>query len=181
MRKIESLQSWLNTIERTIAAIAIGSAWLLLPLLIVNRTFDIVARQFIMTKPNLVQLVEWRAFLFLVMLSFGFAYLRNTHIRVDIIRVRLSRKAKAWCEIVGFVLAIIPVSLILVGYGVDYAHLSYWQGEREGIFLGRPLQWIIKGMLPFGFFILFLAGCVGMVRNVLFLRGYTEQPFPEKD
>lgn len=175
-----SLQAFLDAIDRTISAIAIGAAWVMLPLLVINRSFDIVARQFIVTRPNLVQLVEWRAFLFLVMLSFGYAYLRNAHIRVDIFRVRLSPKGMARAEIAGFLLAIIPIFLVLGGYGVDYSLQSYGQGEREGIFLGLPLRWVIKGMVPLGVFILFLAGCVVTTRNILFLLGRAEAPAPEE-
>ncbi|MCZ6841242.1 MAG: TRAP transporter small permease subunit, partial [SAR324 cluster bacterium] len=152
-----SLETFLSTIERGIAVIAIGAAWVLLPLLAINRTFDIVARQFIATPANFVQMLEVRAFLFLVLLSFGFAYLRNAHIRVDVIRVYLTPKKQAWSEIAGFLLAVVPVCIVIGNYGIDYAMMSYGQGEREAIFLGRPMQWVVKSMLPFGILLLFLA------------------------
>ena len=173
-----SLENFLSTIERGIAAVAIGAAWLLLPLLAINRTFDIVARQFIITPANFVQVLEWRAFLFLVLLSFGYAYLRNVHIRVDVIRVHLTPEKQAWSEIGGFFLAVIPVCIVIGYYGADYAIMSYGQGEREAIFLGRPLQWVVKGMLPFGILLLFLAGGTICVRNVLFLLGRAKKPAP---
>ena len=173
-----SLETFLSTIERGIAVIAIGAAWVLLPLLAINRTFDIVARQFIATPANFVQMLEVRAFLFLVLLSFGFAYLRNAHIRVDVIRVYLTPKNQAWSEIAGFLLAVVPVCIVIGNYGIDYAIMSYGQGEREAIFLGRPMQWVVKSMLPFGILLLFLAGSTVCVRNVLFLLGRAEKPAP---
>ena len=173
-----SLETFLTIIERGIAAIAIGAAWVLLPLLAINRTFDIVARQFVVTPANFVQLLEVRAFLFLVLLSFGYGYLRNVHIRVDVIRVHLTPKKQAWSEIVGFFLAVIPVCIVIGYYGIDYAMMSYGQGEREAIFLGRPMQWGVTSMLPFGILLLFLAGGTVCVRNVLFLLGRAEKPAP---
>ena len=94
------------------------------------------------------------------------------------IRVRLTPRKHAWLEIAGFFLAVIPVCIVVGYYGVDYAMMSYGQGEREVIFLGRPLQWVVKSMLPFGVLLLFLAGSTVCARNVLFLLGRAEKPAP---
>ena len=156
-------------IEKFIGAITIGSAWILLPLLIGLRCFDIVARQFMNTPGTLFQFLEWRAFLFLVMLSFGYAYLRNSHVRIDLILNNLSHRKQVWIEIIGFFLAILPFCLVIIWYGGEYVLQSYHQGEREVAALGLPVQWVVKAMLPFGAFLLFLAGSAVCYRNVVFL------------
>ena len=38
-----------------------------------------------------LKFIEWEAFTLLVVLSLGFAYVRNAHVRVDILRDRLRR------------------------------------------------------------------------------------------
>lgn len=168
-------------VEKTIGFIAIGSAWILLPLLIGLRCFDIVARQFMNTPGTFFQFLEWRAFLFLVMLSFGYAYLRNSHVRIDLIYNRLSRKMQAWIDIAGFFLAILPFCLVIVWYGGEYALQSYHQGEREIAALGRPVQWVVKGMLPFGAILLFLAGAAVCYRNLDFLLWHARRGHPTPD
>lgn len=175
IRGAVSIHTILRLIERLIAAISIGAAWFLLPLLVLVRVFDIVARQYISTPSNLIQVIEWRAFLFLVLLSFGYTYLRNAHIRIDILRNRLSPTAQAWIELGGCLLLVLPFCIVVIGYGVDYAWQSYLQGEREPIALGRPLQWLVKGTLPFGALLLFLAGVVVFARNSLFILGHEDQ------
>lgn len=171
----------LRAIERTIACISIGAAWCLLPLLIVARVYDIVARQYITTPSNYIQVLEWRAFMFLVLLSFAYAYLRNAHIRIDIIRNRFSPRALAWIEVAGCLLALLPFCVVVTGFGTDYAWQSYLDGEREMTAFGRPLRWVVKGILPFGTILLFLAGVVVCTRNVLFLVGREDSPAPGKN
>lgn len=171
----------LRQIERAITGICLASAWFLLPLLIANRVFDIVARQYIATPSNFIQLIEWRAFLFLVLLSFGYAYLCDAHIRVDILRDRYPPPAKAWIEMAGFLLAVVPFCAVIMWYGTEFALQSYFQGERSGLAFGRPVKWVIKAILPFGAFILLLAGAVVFTRNIRFLLGWEARPAPAED
>lgn len=170
----------LRFLERAIAGISIGAAWILLPILITVRVFDIVARQYIITPSNFIQALEWRAFLFFVLLSFGYTYLRNAHIRVDILRTGFSMRTQAWIEIGGCLLAMAPFCIVVIDYGVDYSWQSYLQGERELVALGRPLKWLVKGIVPFGTLLLLLAGIVVLTRNVLFLLGQEDQPAPRQ-
>lgn len=173
-----AIEKVLHAIERAITGISLTTAWVLLPLLIANRVFDIVGRQYFRTPSNFIQVIEWRAFLFLVLLSFGYAYLRNAHIRVDILRNRWSPTTQAWVELAGCLLAMAPFCFVIIWYGTEFALQSYDQAERSGLFLGRPLKWLIKGMLPFGTLLLFLAGGVIFTRNVLFLLGRASHPAP---
>jgi len=159
------LLSILDAIDRVISVICIASAWVLLPTMIAVRTFDIVARQFIFPPSTYLQFVEWRAFLFLVLLSFGYALLRNAHVRVDILNQFVSLRTMSKVEIGGFFVAIVPFCLVMIWYGIEYAHQAYEQGERETLAFGAPVQWMVKGMLPLGFFILLVAGLVSALRH----------------
>ena len=173
-----SLKSVLNAVERGIVVVSLVSAWVLIPLMIAIRVFDIVARRYNASPSNLIQSLEGRAFFFLVFLSFGYAYLRNAHVRVDILRIRFSPRGRAWLEIAGILLAIVPLSVVVIGYGIEYSHQSFLIGEREAIALGLPLKWAVKGMMPFGMGLLFVAGLVILIRNILFLTGRAEHPAP---
>ena len=64
-----SIHKTLNGIERVITFISLGAAWVCIPIMILVRSFDIVARQYISTPSNYFQWVEWRAFMFLVLLA----------------------------------------------------------------------------------------------------------------
>ena len=121
-----------------------------------------------------VQVLEWNAFYLLVMLTLGFTYLRNGHVRVDIFRTSLSPRAKAWAEIGGFAFALLPFWVVLTVYGGEFAWIAYRDDERWLFGLGL---WIKKAMLPFGVSLLFLAGILVVWRNVLFLLGRLPTPW----
>ena len=72
----------------------------------------------------------------------------------------------------------LPFCVAIIWYGSEFAVQSFEQGEREGIFLGKPWRWIVKSMLPFGLFLLFTAGAVVFTRNVRFLLGRSAHPAP---
>ncbi len=174
-----SLHKTLNRIERVITFISLGTAWVCIPIMIGVRSFDIVARQFFATPSNYFQFVEWRAFMFLVLLGLGHAYLSNAHVRIDIIHSHISKKTQAWIESAGFFLAITPFCAVIIWYGGEFALRAYQNGEREVIAFGAPVRWMINGMLPLGGFLLLLAGAVVFTRNVLFLLGRSGTPAPE--
>ena len=73
------------------AFVGIASAVVLLPLLIGVRCYEIVMRKIFNAPSTFLQFIEWEAFTLLVVLSLGFAYVRNAHVRVDILRDRLRR------------------------------------------------------------------------------------------
>ena len=143
------------------------------------RVFDIVARQFMTTPSALLALYETRAFAFLVILGIGYAYTRNNHVRVDILRNRWSSRTGAWIEILGGLFALLPLSAAVAGLYLPFVWDSYINGQRSWLFLGLPLAWVVKGMLPLGFMLLALACGNAIVRNILFLAGRVPAPWPD--
>ena len=176
----DAVSRLLAAIETTIAGIAISAAWITLMTLVGVRVYDIIARQFTTTPAALFMLFEFRAFMLLVVLGLAYAYLRNAHVRVDILRARLSRRTQARLEIVGGLVVLLPLAAAIAGLYAPFIWESYLEGERSWLFLGRPLKWLVKGMLPFGFLLLALAGLIVIVRNVRFLRGRGPGPAPDE-
>ena len=174
-----SIQNILNTIERVICFISLASAWVFIPIMILVRSFDIVARQFFSTPSNYFQFVEWRAFMFLVLLGLGHAYLSNAHVRIDIIHSHITPRTRGWIEAAGFLLAIVPFCAVLIWYGGEFSYRAYENGEREVIAFGLPVRWMINAILPVGGLLLLISGAVVFIRNVLFLLGRSGAPSPE--
>ncbi len=98
------------------------------------------------------------------MLGIGRAYLADRHVRVDILRERLSARARARLERVLLVVLLLPVCLVLLWFGVRLAWLSFEQGEASRAALGLPFRWVVKAALPVGTLLLFLAGCCRLLR-----------------
>jgi len=166
----------LNAIDRFIIGLALANAWLMLMVMIGVRVFDIVARKFMATPAGLLTLYEHRAFTFLVLFGLAYAYLAGAHVRIDVLRERFAPRTRAWIEIAGGVVALLPLCVVIVAFHLPFVHQAYLAGEPAWILLGLPLGWLVKAMLPLAFFLLGLAGITVMTRNALFLAGRGPDP-----
>ncbi len=164
---------------RAVAFIGIAAAVVLLPLLIGVRVYEIIMRKLFSAPSAFLQFIEWEAFTLLLLLSLGFAYVRNVHVRVDIVRDRLSPRARALIELIGFLVFILPFALVIIVYGIEYAADSYQTSERSALAFGRPLRWLIKGALAFGIGLFLVAATVAAIRNVGFIVRGRGGPSPD--
>lgn len=170
----------LDRIDRCIAALALTVAWLMLLVMIGTRTFDIVAGQFMRTPSGLLALYESRAFMFLVLFGLAYGYVSNAHVRVDILRERVSPRFRAWIEIGGGVLALLPLSFLVVLLSLPMIRSDYDIGAPAWILFGLPYGWAVKAMMPIGFALLGLSGLTAIMRNALFLAGRVPDPEPAR-
>ena len=110
------------------------------------------------------------------MLGLGYAYLRDAHVRIDVVRDRLSPRTRAWTELAGCLLVLVPFCMMLIVHGGEIAVDSFVAREHARSPLGLPMRWIIKSALPVGGLLLLLAGFCVAVRNAMFLAGRVAEP-----
>jgi TRAP-type mannitol/chloroaromatic compound transport system permease small subunit len=163
-------------VERTIERLGIAVAWAtVLPLIAVS-VYDIVARRVFNTGSMRLQELAWYLFLALIMLSQGYAYLREAHVRIDVVSDRFGPRPRAWIELAGTVFVLVPFCLLLIVYGGEYAMRAWMTGERSRADIGLPMRWLPKSTLPVGGVLLLLAGLIVALRNALFLAGRAAEP-----
>ena len=133
------------------------AALVFLPGLTLVSMFDIVTRRFLQLGSTPLQELTWHLFFACVMFAMGYTYLKDKHVRVDIVRERLSPARRVLIEKALLVTLLIPLSLILLWFGTQMAWLSFMQGEGSRAAFGLPWRWIVKSALPAGAFLLFLA------------------------
>jgi TRAP-type mannitol/chloroaromatic compound transport system permease small subunit len=166
----------LRAVEQMIQRLGGVVAWAtLMPLIAVSFSAIIVRRLFNIGSTRLQEL-QWYLFLALVMLSLGSVYLRDAHIRLDVLSERLTPRTRAWIELVGVIGVLTPFCLILIVNGGDFAHTAFMVGERSRADLGLPMRWIPKSMLPVGGLLLLLAGLITAVRQAMFLLAHPREP-----
>lgn len=140
------------------------SALLFLPALILTSIFDIITRRFIQLGSTSLQELTWHFFFACVMFSIGYAYLGNRHVRVDILRERLSRRVQVRLERLLLLALLIPLCLVMIWFGSRMTWLSFLQHEGSRAALGLPGRWIIKSALPLGLLLLLAAACYRAAR-----------------
>ena len=167
-----------------ISALGKTAALLSLPMMLVI-LFDIVSRKLTSIYPDLtrtafhisstkLQEAEWHLHAILFLLCLGFAYIRDRHIRIELVRDRFAPRVKAWIELVGCLLFLLPYCYLVMRFGIDFAVRSYETGEVSAALTGLPYRWVIKSFLIVGFSVLAAAGLSVALRNIVILFGSHE-------
>lgn len=162
-------------------------ALLALPLMFVI-VYDIVSRKLLSLYPALsgsvwhvsstkLQEAEWHLHAVLFLLCLGYAYLRDRHVRIELVRDRFSPHLRAAIELAGCLLFLLPYCYLVISFGIDFAARAFHSGEVSAALTGLPHRWLIKAMLPLGFSILALAALATSLRNIAVLFG----PAPLRD
>ena len=178
MRPFAGLSDLGRSVDRWVTRITLACAWFTISALIAVTSLDVAIRQIAHIGSDKLKEIESSLFLALVMTSIGYTYLRDGHVRIDIVRERLSLRTRAWVELAGCVAILMPVCAILIYYGLDSTLTSFLGGERPEAFAALPIQWVVKATVPVGYLLLLLAAICVAARNLLFLCGRETDPAP---
>lgn len=119
--------------------------------------------------------IQWYFNAVMFLLVAAWALKRNDHVRIDVIGGKLSRKAQAWIDIFGGLLALLPASLIIAWYSWPSLVNSYLISEYSSD-PGGLIRWPIRLLIPVAFTLLALQGVSEIIKKAAFLRGLI--PFP---
>lgn len=158
------MAGFLRALRKIVSFGGAVAAMVFLPGLILVSMIDITTRRFFHFSSTPLQELEWHFFFACVMFGIGHAYLKDNHVRVDIVRERFPPWFKARLERVLLVTLLLPLCLVLIWFGARMAWLSFLQDEGSRAALGLSARWIIKAALPIGALLLFLAGCYRLAR-----------------
>jgi len=157
------------------------SAWLFLPMLTLVAIFDITTRRVLQLGSTPLQELEWHFFFAGVTFALGYAYLKDKHVRIDILREHVSPRTRLWIERILLVTVMIPFALVIIWFGGRMTWLSYVQGEGSRAALGLPYRWIVKATLPIGAVLLFLACLCRLLRPADEARSSIDDARPRPD
>lgn len=158
--------------------------WLMLPLIAVIM-FDVVTRKVEFTRlylsdvtidygislSTIMQELQWHFHGALLLLSFGFGYLANAHVRVDVFRELLPRRRQAWSELILLILFAIPFLILMIEYGYTLFSISWARNEGSDSMTGLPWRWFLKFFVPVGFVLVMFAVLATIFRLIVYLFG----------
>ena len=161
---IESLNEWVG---RTIS-------WLTLFMVVI--TFLIV----VLRKVNnigWISMQESVVFMHALVFLLGAAYTlkQEGHVRVDIFYRNLSDYGKAWIDCLGAFFLLLPVSVFIFWYSLDYVTDSWalQEGSREAG--GLPGVYILKATLLIMPGLIILQGITQIIRGVILILNHKQQ------
>lgn len=135
-------------------------------LLLLNVMYDVIMRYVFNDVSIGMQELEWHLFAIVFMLGTPYAMQRDGHVRVDIIYDRCTPKYKAWVNLVGALVFVLPFVGLVSYYGYDFTLNAYEMNEGSGDPGGLPYRWIIKSLIPLAFCLMGIAA-LGMITFAL--------------
>lgn len=146
------------------------AAWLAIPIVFVI-ILDVVSRRFFALGSVTLQELEWHFHAILFLFCAGYTYLHDGHVRVDLVRAKLSKKHQAWIELIGTGVFLIPYCIVMVILGTSFVLNSYALHEISDAPGGLPFRYIIKTVMPLAFLFLLMQGVSIAMKQVVFLFG----------
>lgn len=157
-------------IDRLLTVLGRIGGWASILLMLVV-CYDVVTRRYGVPKPfglNSTQVQESEYWLHTVLfaLVIGYAYLRQAHVRIDLVRGRLPIKAKYVIEMTGCLLFLIPGALVTAWLSIGYTMFSYDTGEVSKSVIGISNIWILKAFMPVMYSLMVLAGISQFIKSL---------------
>lgn len=154
----------------------IGSAirWLVLAMVLVG-AYNAVARyvtryvDVALTSNALIDL-QWYLFSLVFLLGAAYALNHDVHVRVDVIYSRFGAKGRAWVDLLGTVLFLIPFSVVMLRVSFPAVRNSWVIREVSPDPGGLP-RYPIKAVILVSFALLLLQGVAQVVKKIAVIRG----------
>ncbi|AWI53708.1 sugar transporter [Aquabacterium olei] len=113
---------------------------------------------------------QWYLFALAVFAGAPMLLKLNEHVRVDVLYGGRSPRTKAWIDVLGLLLVLLPVCVVTAWMAWPFAVEAYVQREHSPS-AGGLLRWPVKVAIPVGFALLALQGLAELFKRVAYLRG----------
>lgn len=142
----------------------------LLLLTIFNVFIDVSLRYGFNNSSIALQEMEWHLFSAMFLLGISYTLQKDEHVRVDIFYANFSPQKQALINLIGFVIFILPISLLITYYGIDFAYSAYTINEQSGDPGGLLYRFIVKSLIPISFILVIISGAIFAFNNYKVLK-----------
>lgn len=160
---------WMDAVSRSFGALA---AWALFAACLISAG-NAVLRYAFGIGSNAWLEVQWYLFGVAVFAGAPMLLKLNEHVRVDVLYGGRSPRTKAWVDVVGILLVLLPLCVTVTWLSWPFVIESFQQQEHSPS-AGGLIRWPIKAAMPVGFALLGLQGVAELLRRIDFLRGRAE-------
>ncbi|MCP4380904.1 MAG: TRAP transporter large permease subunit, partial [Hyphomicrobiales bacterium] len=110
--------------------------------------------------------IQWHFYGLVTMVGISYALVTDSHVRVDLLHMQLSPRARRFIEVTGILTLLTPFIYLMIDQGYDYFYESFRVGESSDSPTGLPYRWILKGVIPASFVLLALATLARLIHDV---------------
>lgn len=122
--------------------------------------------------------LQWYLFSMVFLLGAAYALQTDSHVRVDVLYGRLSRKGQAWIDLLGTILFLIPFCVLMLWVSWPSVVNSWAVLEGSPDPGGLP-RYLIKTVVPISFLFLIGQAFSLLIRSLAVVVG-VEPPAPEE-
>lgn len=129
--------------------------------------------RYVFHKGNVaLQELEWHLFAIIFLIGAAYTLKEGGHVRVDIIYLKLSSKTKAWIDLIGTFVFLIPFAIMVILSTKGFILNSWNVREVSPDPGGLPARYVLKAMIPIGFSLLTLQGLSQACKCFMVIIGY---------
>ncbi len=168
-----------DVIERIVLGIGklFAFAWVLLVLVIMVGVLEryappvtrVMASIFGSNPGTALTELQWHIYAAGFMIAIPFAMVRGNHVRVDVLAEHFTLRRKAWIELLGTLLFLIPFAVFVLIHAFPFVERSITLNEVSPSPGGLGARWIIKSFIIAAFALLLAAAVARVLRVVNYL------------
>ncbi|WP_432784977.1 hypothetical protein AAEX37_01901 [Oligella sp. MSHR50489EDL] len=171
MRSLLALSRFFDFIISKVGQLVI---WLTLLMAVVSAA-NAIYRKVFHSSSNAWLEIQWYLFGAVFLLAAGYTFLKNEHVRVDVLNSRLRERTQVIIDIVGVIFFILPACGLIVYLSWSFFVHSYVTGEMSSN-TGGLVRWPVKLLIPLGFSLMIMAGISHLIKCIGFLKGMAPNP-----
>ena len=114
--------------------------------------------------------LQWYMFGAIVLLGAPHLLNTNGHIRVDLFYSKLSDRQRAWLDLSGLIVFLMPFAVFMAYISWPW-FVESWSIQETSANAGGLLRWPVKLLLPLGFGLLILQAVSEVIKRVAALMG----------
>lgn len=192
-------------VVEAVAAVEHGSAALALPETRLSRTFDaginaigravswlwVVLIAIIVTNVvmryvfNLGLIVfeelQWHIYAIGFMIGLSFGIVADRHVRIDVLADRFAPRTRAWIELVGLLVFLIPFALLMAWDAIPFVYRSWEMNEVSIAPGGLPARWALKSVIIIALVLIAIAASSRLSRVCAYLFGRPQPLMPPSE
>ena len=150
--------------------IGAGVSWLTTVLVLVV-CYDVFTRYLLKNSVVAVQELEWHLFAVIFLIGAGYTLKHGRHVRVDVFYGQFSIRTKAWVDLLGSLLFLIPFCLLVIWSSQQFVFNAFTIGETSPDPGGLPARFVLKSAIPLGFFLVLIQGVSVVFQSFLKILG----------
>ena len=113
--------------------------------------------------------LQWHFYSVPFMFGLAYAITNDTHIRIDIVRIHMSQRLKHIFEILGILLLLMPFTIIIFDFSLDYTIYAITHHESSQSSMGLPHRWIVKSVIPLSMLLIMIASVAKLMQEIVLL------------